>query len=260
MPATSGGSENDPVGPGPSARALRWRRVFAGEESQLAVLRRWLASFLPEGPARADVACVATELGANAVRHTASGQGGRFAVEVTWYRSVVRVAVADAGAPFGPRVVSDPDGEDGRGLLLVSGLSSRTGVAGDRHGRLVWADVSWEPGSAAEVPSGECQVVAGAGFGRMTGWLPGWVASAGWPAARWLVGWWRVAAGVDGTVPVPVPTAREVARLLGQVRDGRWRPGTGVRGSGSDEAGQRDGAGPQEIAVVPPAWPGAGRC
>jgi serine/threonine-protein kinase RsbW len=62
-------------------------------------MRRWLASLLPECPAREDVVCVATELGTNAVRHTASGRGAWFAVEVTWHRSVVRVAVADGGAP-----------------------------------------------------------------------------------------------------------------------------------------------------------------
>jgi hypothetical protein len=35
------------------------------------MLRRWLESVLPDRPARDDVACVATELGSNAIRHTA---------------------------------------------------------------------------------------------------------------------------------------------------------------------------------------------
>jgi hypothetical protein len=124
--------------PGP-----QWHRVFPGEERQLGVLRRWLASLLPRCPARDDVASIATELGANAVRHTASGRGGWFVVEIIWPGPVVRVAVTDLGAPTGPQLVDDPEGEHGRGLLVVQGLSARAGVWGDRRGRVVWADVPW---------------------------------------------------------------------------------------------------------------------
>jgi len=41
--------------------------VFPGEERQLAVLRRWLATLLPACPARDDVILVATELASNAI-------------------------------------------------------------------------------------------------------------------------------------------------------------------------------------------------
>jgi anti-sigma regulatory factor (Ser/Thr protein kinase) len=118
-------------------------RVFPGEERALAAVRRWLSSLLPEGPDRDDVLSVATELGSNAVRHTASGRGGWFAVEVTWLEPVLRVAVADCGSPAEPRVMEDTDGERGRGLLLVRRLSLRTGVRGDQRGRLVWADCAY---------------------------------------------------------------------------------------------------------------------
>jgi hypothetical protein len=123
------------------APGLRWRRVFPGEDRQLSVLRRWLAALLPDGPLRDDVTAIATELGGNAIVHTASGQGGWFAVEITWHRPLVRVAVADCGAPGAPRLVEDPDGEHGRGLLVVRGLSVRSGVCGVQRGRLMWADV-----------------------------------------------------------------------------------------------------------------------
>jgi hypothetical protein len=134
---------------------IRWRRVFKGEERQLAVMRRWLASLLPASPARDDVTLIATELASNAICHTASGQGGSLTVEVTWWRSVVRVGVADCGGPAEPRVIEDPDGERGRGLLLVSGMSLRTGACGDQRGRLVWADVRWDgppPAAGAVMP------------------------------------------------------------------------------------------------------------
>jgi hypothetical protein len=136
--------DTSPLGePSVAGSGLRWRRVFPGEGSQLGVLRRWLESLLPEGPARDDATFVANELGSNAIVHTASGRGGWFAVEITWHQAVVRVAVADCGAPGGPRMIDDPAGEHGRGLLVVRSLSVRTGVCGDHRGRLVWADVPW---------------------------------------------------------------------------------------------------------------------
>jgi signal transduction histidine kinase len=122
---------------------LRWWRIFPGEAVQLRLLRRWIAAFLPEGPARDDVASVATELASNAVRHTASGVDGYFAVEICCRDDVIRVAVADSGAPTGPRLVPETGGENGRGLVLVRALAIRTGVAGDYRSRLVWADLSW---------------------------------------------------------------------------------------------------------------------
>jgi serine/threonine-protein kinase RsbW len=135
----------------PPAPGLRWRRAFGGEAQELAAVRRFLAAILPQCPARDDVMSVATELGSNAVRHTASGRGGQFSVEITWHASLVRVAVRDGGAPSGPHAAADPAGEDGRGLVIVGGLSLRYGVAGDERGRLVWADVPW-PGPGAPVP------------------------------------------------------------------------------------------------------------
>lgn len=107
-------------------------------------MRRWLESVLPPCPARDDVMSVAGEFAANAVRHTASGRGGKFAVEVTWQPGVVRVTVADGGAPGEPRVIEDLAGESGRGLLMVRGLSLRSGVRGDARGRMVWADLAWD--------------------------------------------------------------------------------------------------------------------
>src|SRR5215472_1286826 len=123
---------------------LRWTRSFQGEAREVSAMRQWLRSVLPESPALADVLSVATELGSNALEHTGSGQpGGWFAVEVTWNQIIVQVTVADGGGPAEPRVSKDPDGERGRGLTIVNGLSARTGWTGDRNGRLVWAQIAW---------------------------------------------------------------------------------------------------------------------
>jgi len=131
------------------------------------VLRRRLTALLPSCPARDDVIAVANELACNAVRHTLSGQGGRFTVEVTWHGAAVQVAVTDSGAATGPAEIDEPDGEHGRGLLLVRELSLRWDVCGDERGRRVWADVPWTgtpwagtPSTAAMASSG--RILAGA--------------------------------------------------------------------------------------------------
>lgn len=100
---------------------------------------------------------VAVELGTNAVRHTASGNGGRFVVEVTWWMQMARIAVYDDGSPDHPRVTGDPLCEDGRGLLMVSALSARMGVGGNEKGRVVRADIPWTGqtmSSQLELPEG----------------------------------------------------------------------------------------------------------
>jgi anti-sigma regulatory factor (Ser/Thr protein kinase) len=136
--------------------------VYRGEEAQIRELRRWLSGQLPECAARDDLITIAAELATNAVKHTASGRGGWFTVEVSWLCAAVRVAIADQGAPSGPQLTGDPDplAESGRGLQVVRGLSARAGVAGDRDGRVVWAEVPWtgetprlpRPGDAPELP------------------------------------------------------------------------------------------------------------
>src|SRR5216683_2605664 len=79
MTATNGAKEQDTgslEGPSALAPGMWWGRVFPGEERQLGLLRRWLESLLPACPARDDVACVATELGTNAIVHTARSLTG----------------------------------------------------------------------------------------------------------------------------------------------------------------------------------------
>lgn len=111
----------------PTAGVLRWRQVLSGDERSLRDLRHWLASLLPACPACDDVISVANEM-ANAIRHTASGRRGKFGVEITRHAAAVRVTVADGGAPAEPRLTDDPTAENGRGLLLVRGLSLHAGV------------------------------------------------------------------------------------------------------------------------------------
>jgi hypothetical protein len=148
--------------------------VFAGHGAELSAMRRWLATLLPGCQARDDLLVVATELGTNAIQHTATGRGGWFAVEVTWHGPLMQVVVADCGGPDEPRMIDDPAGECGRGLRLVHGLSMRTGYTGDQHGRLVWAQIAW-PADGSGV-TGQCPVGAVCGRGPVTvagGWRAG---------------------------------------------------------------------------------------
>lgn len=189
---------------------LRWRRVFPGKERELAALRRWLSSLLPDCPARDDVLSVATELGSNAIQHTHSGrEGGWFAVEVTWRETVIQVAVADCGAATEPHVIDDPAGERHRGLLLVQGLSIRAGFVGDQRGRLAWAYIAWEdPAATSHPPSQDpyqAAVRAGeAALAQRFAGVPAWF-------GRSTLSWWAVA-GSQGLISAP--TAGELAALL----------------------------------------------
>ena len=132
-------------------RTHRRHRSFPGNSAELRNVRRWLIGLLPTGPACEDVVSIAVELAANAVRHTATGRGGRFTVELSWrdQSGKVRISVTDDGAPDGPRWPTGPCplGESGLGLYLVCAMASRTGEYGDSRSRQVWAEVLWDAGS-----------------------------------------------------------------------------------------------------------------
>lgn len=85
------------------------------------------------------------ELGTNAIRHTASGRpGGSFAAVITCRFDVLTIAIADQGGPWEPLVIDNPDGESGRGLMIVRGLAAQVGMRGDYRGRVIWAEVRGE--------------------------------------------------------------------------------------------------------------------
>jgi len=125
------------------AACSRWRRVFHGVDSQLEQLRRWLESLLPASPARDDLVLVATELGTNAVRHTASGRGGQFAVEIirrscSWCRlwpSAAAPAATTADGRYGRTFhgpTPQPRSSGRSGLTQPGSASLRSGTAARR--------------------------------------------------------------------------------------------------------------------------------
>jgi hypothetical protein len=177
------------------------------------------------------------------VRHTVSGQDGWFTVEITWHASVVRVTVADGGAPDGPRVIDDPVGEHGRGMLAVRGLSVRSGVCGDDRGRLVWADVPWGAAGTAGLAVSQDQYEAAirdgqAVLARRFAGVPAWF---GWSTLQW----WALAGGEL----VAAASAEELASLLSRA--------LAPRSPGHLRPGETAGAGIGTVrAAVPARWPG----
>jgi hypothetical protein len=118
--------------------------------TQVIQVRRWLEDLLPDCAARDDVVLVASELCANAIVHSRSGEaGGQFCVDVDWAPALARVVIGDQGSAQAPlaaprTAAAAPLGESGRGLLLVESLSDDWGTAGRPNRRWVWADVAWQ--------------------------------------------------------------------------------------------------------------------
>ena len=159
MTANPAGADAKPAG---CERGMRWLRVFPGVPAQVAEARQFVAFLLDGCPAREALVSCASELSANAVIHTASGDGGFFTVEVSYPRSgLARVSVTDAGGPTEPAAgapVTDGVGDDeiddlptcGLGLALVAGAASRWGYTDAGSGRTVWAEAAWPVPVASE--------------------------------------------------------------------------------------------------------------
>jgi anti-sigma regulatory factor (Ser/Thr protein kinase) len=189
---------------------LQWRRVFPGQAAQLRPMRSWMESLLPDCPARDDAVAVANELAGNAVRHTASKDpGNTFLTVVSWREQAVRIAVADGGATTAPRMISDPEGEDGRGLIMVAALSVRTGVSGDERGRVVWADIPWAGDGPPLFPDGLRAAIC-EGRAMLQQRFPG--------AATWwgmqTMQWWAMTSHSGVTSLVSAQSPAELAQKL----------------------------------------------
>jgi serine/threonine-protein kinase RsbW len=119
---------------------------FPGQASAVSQARRFVADVLGDGfPGRDDVLLLVSEIAANAVRHSASGDGGEFEVAVSVAGDLVRVEVGDQGGTSEPQLTGEVAAPDtltgGRGLRIVDALATRWGHAGDGVGRVVWFEV-----------------------------------------------------------------------------------------------------------------------
>ncbi|TDC94955.1 ATP-binding protein [Actinomadura sp. 7K507] len=106
--------------------------------------RRWLRDVLGEHPALDDAALCTSELVANALRYTESGQDGQIRVEVCHSDKVVRIEVIDdGGAATVPHLATAAETDVcGRGLRLVAFLATDWGVTRRDQGHAVWFEIS----------------------------------------------------------------------------------------------------------------------
>jgi serine/threonine-protein kinase RsbW len=130
---------------GSAGPARPWTRTFRGTPESVCEARRFVGESLAGCPARETLVACVSEFAANAVVHTASGQGGVFVVEVTRPRDgVARVSVTDDGGVSTPRAGRlDMLAEGGRGLAMVAASTTRWGFADAYQGRIVWAEAGW---------------------------------------------------------------------------------------------------------------------
>ena len=130
---------------GPAQPARPWARTFRGTPASVPEARRFVAELLAGCPAREVLMTCVSELSANAIAHTGSGNGGVFIVEVDLPRpGVARIAVTDQGGPSLPAAGRlDLMAEGGRGLAMVAACTSRWGYADAHPGRVVWAEACW---------------------------------------------------------------------------------------------------------------------
>ncbi|KOX04238.1 hypothetical protein ADL04_09235 [Streptomyces sp. NRRL B-3648] len=119
-------------------------RTFPGHPQELSTARRWTRATLNGHPRSEDAELIVTELGTNAVTHTASGDdAGAFRVSLTISDRALTIAVTDCGHTKTTPEVQDPplNATHGRGLVLVAALADSVTVQGDESGRTVTAEL-----------------------------------------------------------------------------------------------------------------------
>jgi anti-sigma regulatory factor (Ser/Thr protein kinase) len=129
-------------------------RAFPGKPDQVACARAFVRSALGNCPALDDIVMLASELCANAVRHTASADGGSFEVTVRLLRESARIEVRDDGGSATIPQAGDPGeaSEYGRGLRIVAALADDWGYQDDEHGRTVFFELTWVTPRARPAP------------------------------------------------------------------------------------------------------------
>ena len=125
-----------------TSRTRVWGFTCPGSPEEVGRVRRWTRDILRESSC-ADVAeLIVSELGSNAVLHTASGDAaGTFRVSLALSDHVVSISVTDAGGTKTAPQVEHPNDDDthGRGLGMVSALAHHLESLGDHHGHTVTA-------------------------------------------------------------------------------------------------------------------------
>jgi anti-sigma regulatory factor (Ser/Thr protein kinase) len=109
----------------------RFLRAFPGHPLEVAEARHFVERALADCPAVSDAVLLASELATNAVQHSATGEGGAFAVAISHGPGRVRLTVTDDGSGGHPAIAAAEElATSGRGLVLVDCLAVRWGYSG----------------------------------------------------------------------------------------------------------------------------------
>jgi anti-sigma regulatory factor (Ser/Thr protein kinase) len=131
--------------PTPAISAVTARtstNAYPGTTDQARVVRADLRALLSECPHADDIVLCASELAANAARHSRSGRPG---ATMTVHADIrpgdhVLIEVRDDGGFWNP---PPPDTDRAHGLDIVRTLATSWGVSGTDNGRVVWARFTW---------------------------------------------------------------------------------------------------------------------
>ncbi|MFF8284302.1 ATP-binding protein [Streptomyces albus] len=122
-----------------------WELTCPGLPEEIGRVRRWIRDVLHDSSHSDDAALIVSELGSNALLHSASGgPNGSFHVSLHRSPGTVVLAVTDTGGGATKPHVETPDENDihGRGLGLVAALADRVRVSGDDYGRTVTVEIN----------------------------------------------------------------------------------------------------------------------
>ncbi|MEU3293077.1 ATP-binding protein [Streptomyces longwoodensis] len=129
-----------------TSTARVWGLSCPGFPEEVSRARRWTRDILRGSPLAEDAELIVSELGTNAILHTASGrEPGSFHLAVAVTAQVVAVSVTDdGGTTTAPKVEhqdQEAEAEHGRGLGMVSAIAHRVVVHDSDHGHTVTAEL-----------------------------------------------------------------------------------------------------------------------
>ncbi|WP_392967449.1 ATP-binding protein [Streptomyces sp. LN245] len=126
-----------------TSTARVWGLTCPGFPEEVSRARRWTRDILRDSPLAEDAALIVSELSANAILHTASGQeSGSFHLALAVSSHVVALSVTDNGGAGAPKVEhQNQEAERGRGLAMVGAIAHRLVVHDSADGRTITAEL-----------------------------------------------------------------------------------------------------------------------
>ncbi|MGW4136573.1 ATP-binding protein [Streptomyces mirabilis] len=127
-----------------TSTARVWGLTCPGFPEEVSRARRWTRDILAGSPLAEDAELIVSELSANAILHTASGQqSGSFHLALAVSSQVVALSVTDdGGTETAPKAEhAHQDATHGRGLGMVSAIAHRVVIHDSQAGHTVTAEL-----------------------------------------------------------------------------------------------------------------------